>query len=84
MKNIEKGLALNLYFIDLKSNVENIMRVFAEIFFTLRRFPGTIDHLPIIPTGNNSFVKESDIILPSWLYQNFNYGDTRGLASVHF
>ena len=21
---------------------------------------------------------------PSWLYQNFSYGDTRGLVSVHF
>ena len=61
------------------------MQVFAEFFFTFGRFPGIIDHLPIIPTGKTlSVVKESDIILPSWLYQSFNYGDTRELVSVHF
>ena len=61
------------------------MRSFAEFFFTFRRFPGTIDHLPIISTGETpSFVKESNIISPSWLYQNFNHGVTRGLVSLHF
>ena len=48
-------------------------------------FRSTIDHLPIIPTGETpSFVKESDTISPWWLYQNFNYGDLRGLVSMHF
>ena len=61
------------------------MQDFAEFFFTFERFPGTIDHLPIIPMGETpSFVKKSDIISPSWLYQNYNYDDMRGLASVHF
>ena len=61
------------------------MQDFAEFFFTFERFPGTIDHLPIIPMGETpSFVKKSDIISPSWLYQNYNYDDMRGLVSVHF
>ena len=87
IENIEKDLIQKLYLINLKNEQsgENIMRVFAEFFFTFDRFPGTIDHLPIIPTGEMpSFVKESDTISPSWLYQNFNYGDLRGLVSVHF
>ena len=87
IENIEEDLPINLYFIDLKNeqNAENIMRVFAKFFFTFGRFPGTIDHLPIILSGvTPSFVKESDNISPSSLYQNFNYGDTRGLVSMHF
>ena len=31
-----------------------------------------------------TFVKESDIISPSWLYQNFNYDDTKGLVNMPF
>ena len=82
----KNDLALNLNLIDLKNekNAENIMRVFAKFFFIFGRFPGAIDHLPIIPMGGaTSFVKESDVISPSWLYQNFNNGDTGGLVSVH-
>ena len=61
------------------------MWVFVEFFFTFGRFPGTIDHLPIVLTEEtSSFVKESDIMSPSLLYQNFSCGDTRGLVSVHF
>ena len=61
------------------------MRGFAKFFFAFGRFSGSIDHLPIIPKGETpSFVKERNIISPSWLYQNFNYGDKRGLVSVHF
>ena len=61
------------------------MRVFAEFFFTFEGFPGTIDHPPIAPMRETlSFVKESDIISPSWLYQNFNYGEMSRLVSVHF
>ena len=61
------------------------MRVSAEFFFTFGRFRGIIDHLPIVPTGErSSFVKESDIISPSWLHQNFSYSDMRGLVSMHF
>ena len=61
------------------------MRVFGKFFFPFGRFRGTIDHLPIVPTGKRpSFVKESNIISPSWLYRNFNYGDMRGLVSMHF
>ena len=68
---MEKDLAQNCYFIDLrnKQNEEDIMIVIAEFFFTFGRFPGTIDHLPIVPMGETpSFVKESNIISPSWLY----------------
>ena len=86
IENIEKDLAPNLYFINLKNehNAENIMRVFGKFFFTFPRFPGTINHLPLILMGETpSFVKENDIISPSRQYQNFNYGDTRGLVSVH-
>ena len=63
---------------------QNIL-VFDEFFLAFERYPGTIDHLHIIPTGETtSFVKESNIISPSWLYQNCNYGDTRGLVCMHF
>ena len=73
------------YLLKNKQNAENTMRTFAEFLFTFGRFPRTIDHLPIIPTRETpSFVKESDIISSSWLYWNFNYGDRRGLVSVHF
>ena len=68
IENTEKNLAWNLYFIDLKNkqNAENIMRGFAKFFFAFERFPGSIDHLPIIPKGETpSFVKERDIISPS-------------------
>ena len=53
------------------------MRGFAKFFFAFGRFPGSIDHLLIILKGQTpSFIKERDIILPFWLYQNFNYGDS--------
>ena len=87
IENIEKDLARNLYFIDLKNeqNAENIMQVFAEFFFPFGRFIGTIDHLFTVPMGEtSSFVKENNIISPSWLHQHFNYGDTRGLVCMHF
>ena len=67
IENIEKDLTQKLYLINLKNeqNGENIMQVFAEFFFTFERFLGTIDHFPIIPTGEMpSFVKESDTISP--------------------
>ena len=39
------------------------MQVSAKFLFTFSLLPGTIDHLPIIPTGETpSFVKRSDII----------------------
>ena len=61
------------------------MQVFAKFFFMFRRFSGTIDHFPIVKKGETpSSVKESNIISPSWLYWNFNYGDMRGLVSLHF
>ena len=65
IEKIEKDLAQNLYFIDLKNepNAKNIMQVSAKFLFTFSLLPGTIDHLPIIPTGETpSFVKRSDII----------------------
>lgn len=65
LKKRKKDLAQNLYFIDLKNepNAKNIMQVSAKFFFTFSLLPGTIDHLPIIPTGETpSFVKRSDII----------------------
>ena len=87
IEKMEKDLAHNYYFIDFKNepNAEDIMQVFIEFFFTFWRFPGTIDHRPIVPTREtSSFVKESAIVAPSWLYQNFNYGNMRGLVSAHF
>ena len=68
IENIEKDLARNLYFIDLKNeqNAKNNVQVFVEFFFIFGRFPGIIDHLPIIPTmETSSFVKENEIISPS-------------------
>ena len=42
------------------------MWVFPEFFFTFGRFPGNIDHLPIIPTGEApSFVKKATLSHPS-------------------
>ena len=51
IERTEKDLAQNHYFTDLKyeENVEDIMRVFAEFLVTFGIFPGTIDHLPIVP-----------------------------------
>lgn len=63
---MEKDLAQNYNFIDLKNeqNAEN-MRVFAEFFFTFGRFPGTIDHLPIIQTGETpNFLKKATLFHP--------------------
>ena len=68
IERMEKDLAQNHYFTDLKyeENVEDIMRVFSEFLVTFGRFPGTIDYLPIVPMREMpSFVKKSDIILPS-------------------
>ena len=43
---------------------------FSRFFFIFGRFPGIIDPLPIIPgEETSSFIKESDIISPFWLYQ---------------
>ena len=81
---MEKDLPQNHYFIDVKNQQipEDILRVFAEFFFMFGRFPGNIPIVPMRETPN--FVKESNIISPSWLYWNFNYGDMRGLVSMHF
>ena len=65
--------------------MEDFTLVFDEFLFNFGRLPGTIDHLPIVPTGEIPiFVKESDIISPSWFYRYFNYVDMKGLGSVHF
>ena len=83
IENIESFLSPNLYFINLKNeqNAENIVQVSVEFSCTFPRFPGTIDHLTIIPMGETpSFVKERDIISASSQYQNFNYGDTKGVV----
>ena len=68
IENIEKDLAWNLYFIGVKNkqNAENIMQGFAKFFFAFGRFPGSFDHLPIIPKGETpSIGKERNIISPS-------------------
>ena len=40
-----------------------ICKFLPNFFFMFGKFPGTIDHLPIIPMGEtSSFVKESDVI----------------------
>ena len=52
-------------------------KILCKFSLPLGDFSGIIDHLPIIPMEEMpSFVKESDIISPSWLYRNFNYSDT--------
>ena len=83
IENIESFLAPNLYFINLKNeqNAENIVQVSVEFSCFFPKFPGTINHLTIIPMGEMpSFVKESYIISASSQYQSFNYGDTRGVV----
>ena len=86
-KKMEDDIRLNLYSsIDLKdeSNTKEIMHTFDRFFFAFGRFPA-INELAIIPTGDAlNFVRSSDIILPSELYEKFSLGNARGLVFVHF
>ena len=39
------------------------MQVLPEFFFTFGRFPGTIDHLPIISTGKHLVLSKKTTLL---------------------
>ena len=46
---------------------------------------GDFQQVTIVPTGHvPSFVKSSNVFLPTELCKKFSSGETRGLACVHF
>ena len=55
-----------------------------NFFFKFRRFPA-IHELTVIPTGDvPKFIKSTDVISLSELYEKFKSKDSRGFVCVYF
>ena len=86
LKEIEKGLMLNYFFINFnnRQNAYQIIRAHSHFFYELGRFPGD-QNQAVAPQGNiSSFINTTNIISPNDLYKKFGATDVYGLVSVHF
>ena len=88
LDEIDRDLILTLsrprpYFIDLKSNVNDlgILNTFCEFFHRYGRFPGSQKMIIIPKPAIPEFIKTDEVISPTQLFEKFKASDARGLVS---